>query len=134
MMAPQKLLCFAGFAALCLSLAACGRYTLTSVEAPPGKALATELPLRRAPQQIIVTENDINDRPYTALGDVSVTVRKITLFDNDPTRADVSYALQQKAAKMGADAVVFARYGALGFGAVSPGELEGNGRAIIFDR
>ena len=134
MMAPQKLICFIGLSTLCLSLAACGTWTTTSVEVPPGAATTSIMPQRSAPSQIVVTENDVTDRPYKSLGDISVTLRKFTILDHDPTHADVNAALQRKAAEMGADAIIFVRYGTVGFSGVSPGQLDGNGRAIAFEQ
>jgi hypothetical protein len=88
----------------------------------------------KAPSQIIVTESDIPDRPYVTLGDVSATVSKWTIFDHDPTREKVADALREKAAAMGADAVVLVRYGTVGIRATSWGELDGTGRAVSFKK
>ena len=86
----------------------------------------------KTPDQIILTDKDIIDRSYTSLGDVSVTVRKFTIFDSDPSKEKVDNALKEKAADMGADAVILVRYGTVGIGAFSWGQMDGNGRAIIF--
>ena len=116
------------------SLAGCGTYSTTSVKAPPGGAAVAKGPAAKLPADIIVTENDITDRHYKALGDVSATVRKVTIFDKDPTHEQLNVALQEKAAKMGADAVVLVRYGTVGIGFTSWGVLDGNGRAVVFDK
>jgi uncharacterized protein YbjQ (UPF0145 family) len=114
-----------------LVLAACGHWSTSSVERPataPGNLAPTSA------AQITVTENDITDRTYVSLGDISVTVRKATLFDSDPTRDKVNDALREEAAKLGADAVVLARYGTVGIGLVSWGQMDGQGRAVSFRR
>jgi uncharacterized protein YbjQ (UPF0145 family) len=120
--------------AAALLLAGCGTRTSTSVEpttgAAPAASVAAAAP--KASGDVVVTENDITDRPYRSLGDISVTVSKWTLFDADPTRSQVADALRAKAAKMGADAVVLVRYGTVGIGFTSWGELEGKGRAVVF--
>ncbi|WP_158743653.1 hypothetical protein [Acidisphaera sp. L21] len=81
---------------------------------------------------IIVTPNDITDRRYQALGDIHVTVSKTTVFNSDPTEAKVEEALREKAADLGANAVVFARYGAVTMTLTSYGAMEGAGRAVRF--
>ena len=122
------------------SLACCGTYATSSVQpvgAPaatfgPPKSAATVVPT--LPAQIIVTENDITDRPYKSLGDISVTVKKVTIFDHDPTREKVAEALREEAAKLGADAVVLVRYGTVGIGLTSWGIMDGQGRAVAFQK
>ena len=69
---------------------------------------------------------------YTSLGDVSVTVNKTTVFNKDPTREMVNDKLKEKAAELGADAVILVRYGEGGVSLLSWGSLEGKGRAIKY--
>ena len=127
------------FVLLCLAsvLTACGTRSSASVAPVLG---ATALPVEsvapapRQPADIIVTQDDITDRPYRALDDLSVTVAKWTIFDADPTPAKVDQALRAKAAKLGADAVILVRYGTVGIGAFTWGKLEGKGRAVVFTK
>jgi hypothetical protein len=84
--------------------------------------------------QIRVVEGDITDKPYKSLGDVSVTVNKVSIFNADPTREMVDQRLRAQAAKLGADAVIQVRYGTVGISPVSWGSLDGKGRAIAFDK
>lgn len=84
-------------------------------------------------QVVLLTENDITDRPYQVLQDLEVTVRKQTLFSPEPTREKVAEKLRRKAAALGADAVILVRYGTVGLGIIGWGELEGRGRAIKFE-
>lgn len=81
---------------------------------------------------IIITEGDITNRKYVTIGDVTVFVSKNTIFDVDPTREMVRSRLQETAGELGADAVVFARYGAVGVSVFSWGSMEGKGRAVRF--
>lgn len=101
-----------------------------------GAAGATTAPAAAAktPDKVIVTENDITDRPYRALGDIEVTVSKWTILDADPTKEKVAAALRETAAEMGADAVVLARYGTVGIGLGGWGQMDGNGRAVTFQK
>ncbi|MCP5114685.1 MAG: hypothetical protein GY953_27975, partial [bacterium] len=64
--------------------------------------------------------------------DLEVTVSKPGLLDSDPTPEMIDDALKEEAGKLGADAVVLVRYGTVGVGVWSWGELEGRGRAVQF--
>lgn len=82
--------------------------------------------------KILMIEGDFPDRKYSSLGDVTVTVNKLTAFHPAPTKEMVSQKLKEEAAKLGADAVIFVRYGTVGVSLLSYGSLEGKGRAIKF--
>lgn len=84
------------------------------------------------PTKIQITEGDISNRPYSVIGDISVTVNKTTIFHPDPTKALVAEQLREKAADLGADAVILVRYGTVGVALFSWGSLDGKGRAIKF--
>ena len=104
------------------SLAACGTYSSTQVK-PTGQTGsaasttvepgATETPQFKSnrpatdPATIVLTTSDITDRKYQAIGDIKVTVNKATIFDKDPTPALVDTRLREKAAEIGADAVIY---------------------------
>src|SRR5690348_15527031 len=107
-------------AALLVTLAACSA-------APPKDARPA-----KSPDQVVLTEGDITDRPYQIIKDVDVTVSKPNVFADDPTQAQVAAELKKRAAEMGADAVIFVRYGALGMGLFNWGEMKGRGRAVVF--
>ena len=117
-----------------LVLASCGTRSSSSVTPTLGAATAPAPgpAAAKSPGQVTVTEGDITDRPYMSLGDIEVTVKKWTIFDSDPTREKVAEALRGKAAELGADAVVLARYGTVGIGFMSWGQMDGQGRAVRF--
>lgn len=83
--------------------------------------------------KIQILEGDVADRPYKSLGDISVTVNKVSVFNADPTREMVNQRMRTEAAKLGADAVIHARYGTTGISALSWGSLDGKGRAIAYE-
>lgn len=118
-------------AVICMaaSLSACGHRSTADVVATSAAAGAVA---KRAPTSVMVTEDDITNKKYVSLGDVTVSVSKNTLFDSDPNRAMVKAKLQESAAELGADAVVLARYGAVGMTLWSYGSMEGKGRAVRF--
>jgi hypothetical protein len=122
---------------IALGLAACGTRTessITPASPVPGTAPNAVNAASKTPDQLILTEGDITDRAYRSLGDIDVTVKKWTIFDADPTRELVAAALKEKAAAMGADAVVLVRYGTVGIGFMSWGQMDGQGRAVAFQK
>lgn len=114
-----------------LWLAACSTYSSSSVT--PISSYESERAQPSNPTSILVMEGDITDRTYTVLGDIKVTVNKTTIFNKDPSPALVDEELREKAAKMGADAVILVRYGTVGVSMMSWGSLDGQGRAIKFN-
>jgi len=114
---------------LAVLLAGCGTWSTQSSRLAPG---VQPVAAKKAPAEIALSENDITDRPYRSLGDIKVTVHKTTIFDHDPTRAEVDDGLRARAVELGADAIVLVRYGTVGIGALSWGQMDGTGRAIVF--
>lgn len=113
-------------------LGGCATWSTSSVRnAAPDTAAAASAP-RLSPAQVAITDQDIVDRRYAALGDITVRVNKTTIFHPSPTPELVNDRLREKAAAMGADAVVLVRYGDVGISMMSWGTLEGKGRAIKF--
>lgn len=111
-------------------LAACADgWATTSVAPRPGASGRTVTPV----DKIQILEGDVTERPYKSLGDISVTVNKVSIFNADPTREMVNQRMRAEAAKLGADAVIHARYGTTGISALSWGSLDGKGRAIAYD-
>lgn len=123
-------------------LAACATYSSTTVNEPGVEKKSTldepaQVTSNRPatdPAAIILTQQDITDRAYEAIGDIKVTVNKTTLFHSDPTPAQVDERLRDKAADLGADAVILIRYGSVGVSAFSWGSLSGQGRAVYFKK
>jgi hypothetical protein len=120
---------------LTVVLSSCGTRSSTEVAAPTGASAPPAGKLAKTdPAALTLTDKDITDRKYHSLGDIKVTVSKNTIFDSDPTPAKVDEALREKAADMGADAVVLVRYGTVGVSFTSWGSLDGSGRAVVYDR
>jgi hypothetical protein len=78
-----------------------------------------------------LSENDITDQPYRVIGDVSVRVRKVGVIDRPPIKQKVQNALRNKAAGMGADAVIEVRADAGMLGGFG-GSVTGTGKAVQF--
>src|SRR5262249_14751389 len=115
---------------LSMLLLGCATWSTSSVDTSNRQALGTLKPTTS--EKVVVTEGDIADRPYVSLGDITVDVHKSSVYYPNPTRAHVNRKLQEKAAALGADAVIFVRYGEVGVTLLSMGSLEGKGRAIRF--
>ncbi len=118
------------FFAVMLVLSGCSTYSYSSVSTPDGATKASYEPTKA--EAIQITPFDIKDKKYEVIGDINAQANKPTAFHDDPTKADVNKELQEKAAEIGADAVIFVRYGEVGVGLMSWGVLEGKGRAIKF--
>lgn len=109
-----------------------GSHTSQTLEAEnPAAAQTASLP-KTSPDSILVTETDISSRPYSVIGDISVTFNKTTIFHPDPTKELVNMQLKEEAATLGADAVILVRYGTPGVSLFSWGSLDGKGRAFKF--
>ena len=137
--------------AMSFALAACNTYATTSVSKPGEKpsVSATEPDAAKAsvaipdvtsdrtptnPTNVVITKDDITDRPYEVIGDIKVTVSKTIIFNADPTPAMVDGRLKEKAGELGADAVILVRYGSVGVSFTSWGSLNGQGRAVFFTK
>ena len=79
-----------------------------------------------------VVAGDITGRPYRVLGIVAAEVRKATLFSPSPSQQHVYRELWERAERLGADAVINARYGNARVTGLSWGSRRSQGDAIKF--
>lgn len=79
-----------------------------------------------------VFPDDIADRPYDVVGEVKAGVRKATIFSNEASQAKIYKELWERAEKLGADAVINAKYGESHVTALSWGSTTATGTAIKF--
>lgn len=119
--------------ALTLSVTGCATWSTSSVDQSSSDLNFVSGP-KNNPAEIFVTEGDIHDRPYKSIADITVMVNKTTIMHPDPTKVQVIEKLQEKAAELGADAVVHARFGKTGMSLLSWGSLEGKGRAVKMEK
>ena len=115
-------------------LSGCATWSTSSVDNKnlPSEASTHEAVSKKEPSQIYLTDQDVVDREYKSLGDITVRVNKTTIFHPNPTRDMVNEKLQKEASELGADAVILIRYGDGGISLMSWGSLEGKGRAIKY--
>lgn len=76
---------------------------------------------------------DITDRPYTVIGEVNAGVRKATVFSKEASQEKIYKELWERAEKMGADAVINAKYGDSHISVMSWGKTNATGTAIKFN-
>lgn len=79
-----------------------------------------------------VFPNDITDRPYEVVGEVKAGVRKATIFSSEASQEKIYKELWERADKLGADAVINAKYGDSHVTALSWGSTSATGTAIKF--
>lgn len=113
------------------TLTGCATWSTSSVDGADKAAIATQTS-KKSPSDVRITDTDLPDTKYVPIGDITVTVNKTTIFHPDPTREMVNEKLKEKGAELGADAVLFVRYGNGGISMMSWGSLEGKGRAVRF--
>jgi uncharacterized protein YbjQ (UPF0145 family) len=121
-----KLVCLCAVAAL----SGCASWSTASVDRSDQQK--TQQSYATIPEHVKIVQGDIADRRYVSLGDITATVNKTTIFNANPTKEMVNAKLREQAAQLGADAVIFVRYGDGGISLMSWGSLEGKGRAIKY--
>lgn len=75
---------------------------------------------------------DITDRQYTVVGEVEAGVRKATVFSKEASQEKIYKELWERAEKLGADAVINAKYGDSHVSAFSWGKTNATGTAVKF--
>ena len=119
--------------AVCAILGGCVM-TGAAVHAVPsgGGTLPTKLAHAHNAGEILISEGDGPNRPYTIVGGVHAWARSTTGWSSNPTRADVDEALRASAFKVGADAVIQVHYQEARAGIWPRGKMTGEGYAIAF--
>ena len=79
-----------------------------------------------------VFPHDITDKPYKIVGVVTAGVRKATIFSKEPSQKKIYAEIWERGEKLGADAVIGAKYGDSHVTALSWGNTKAGGVAIKF--
>ncbi|MEH3103740.1 MAG: heavy metal-binding domain-containing protein [Sphingomonas phyllosphaerae] len=103
----------------------------------PGSASAKE---KEVKQYVVVNEDvgvpvfayDLTDRPYTVVGEVKAGVRKASVFSKEASQKKIYRELWERAEKLGADAVINAKYGDSHVSLTSWGKTNATGTAVKF--
>ena len=105
-------------------LSGCATYrTDSNIAAAPATAAASRA-------DVLILEG-MPDRKYKELGPVEVSVKKLTIFDPDPTKEQANEALIERARAIGADAVVKVTYQS-GVGFTTWGYIDAKGVGVKF--
>lgn len=75
---------------------------------------------------------DITDKPYKIVGVVTAGVRKATIFSKEPSQKKIYDEIWERGEKLGADAVIGAKYGDSHVTALSWGNTKAGGVAVKF--
>ena len=108
--------------------AACAPTAVLDVDLQHANA---RVPNQTLPQNVLVFDHDLDD-PYDVLADLQITLRQSSAFGEKPTRNEAVRILQDRAARIGAHALVLVDFGHQGMSWWSYNELQGHGRAIRF--
>lgn len=90
-------------------------------------------PTESAVVPIALFDHGLPARKFTDLGPIKVSVRKLTVFNANPTKEMADEALMQRARVLGADAVINVKY-EFGVGMTTWGYMDAAGQAIKFVR
>ena len=87
---------------------------------------ATGLPTN---SKVFIAEDSLPGRKYKEIGPIEVSIKKLTVFHDDPTKEQANIALSEKARAIGADAVVNTKYKS-GIGFTTWGYIDANGTGV----
>jgi uncharacterized protein YbjQ (UPF0145 family) len=117
------------------------RINLLAVVAVAAMAVATPAVAKKKDVTYVVVNeemgvpvfpHDITDKPYKIVGVVTAGVRKATIFSKEPSQQKIYNEIWERGEKLGADAVIGAKYGDSHITALSWGNTKAGGVAIKF--
>lgn len=118
----SKIIVFFGFISM-IMLSGCSPYRESS---NVDEDKATILP---EGTKVIISENNLPNRKYKEIGPVEVSIKKLHLFNADPTKEQANEALVRSAKKIGADAVINTKYDS-GVGFTTWGYIDAKGLGV----
>jgi hypothetical protein len=111
------------FAVVVAMTAGCATYrTDSNIESKPPDAATPSV-------KVLLTEDSLPGRKYTEIGPIEVSVKKLTVFDKDPTKEQANEALIEKARSIGANAVIKIAYTS-GVGFTTWGYMDAKGIGV----
>jgi hypothetical protein len=81
--------------------------------------------------KVLISEDSLPGRKYKVLGPIEVSVKKLTVFHADPTKAQANDALIASARSLGADGVISVTYKS-GIGFTTWGYIDASGIGVKF--
>ena len=79
--------------------------------------------------KVLISESALSNLKYKEIGPIEVSVKKLTIFHDDPTKEQANEALIEKAHVIGADAVINVIYKS-GIGLMTWGYIDANGTGV----
>ncbi len=108
-----------------MALSGCAAYrTDSNITSEPTSSVSSKA-------SVLILEG-VPDKKYKELGPIEVSVKKFTIFHNDPTKEQANKALIEKARIIGADAVIKVTYES-GIGFTTWGYIDAKGTGVKFD-
>jgi len=83
----------------------------------------------RTAKPVLLSEDSLPNRKYEVLGPIEISVKKLTVFHNDPTKEQANWALIEKARAIGANAVINVTYKS-GIGLMTWGYIDASGTGV----
>lgn len=103
-------------------LSGCATYrTDSNIASGPTSAVSSKA-------DVLITEG-VPDKKYKVIGPIEVSVKKLTIFHDDPTKEQANKALVEKARVIGADAVIKVTYES-GIGFTTWGYIDAKGTGV----
>ncbi len=96
---------------------------------PTDSNIATEPISAVSPKTNVLIFEGVPDKKYKELGPIEVSVKKLTVFHEDPTKEQANEALREKARVIGADAVIKVTYES-GVGFTTWGYIDAKGTGV----
>lgn len=106
-----------------------GQYAVANEGSTKPTVAAASAPVQ--PTQVQIFEG-VPTRAYTVLGELDISVNKLTAFHPSPTREAALTRLKEAAAKLGADAVINTNVGEIKVVPLSWGARQATGTAVKF--
>jgi hypothetical protein len=78
---------------------------------------------------VLISEDALPNRKYEEIGQINVSVKKLTIFHKNPTREQANGVLVEKAKAIGANAVVNVTYKS-GIGFTTWGYIDAQGTGV----
>lgn len=78
---------------------------------------------------VLLSEDSLPNRKYEVIGPIEISIKKLTAFHSDPTKAQANWALIEKAREIGANAVINIRYKS-GIGLMTWGYIDASGTGV----
>lgn len=79
--------------------------------------------------KVLIAEDALSNRKYKEIAPIEVSIKKLTVFHQDPTKVQANEALSEKALAIGADAVINVKYKS-GVGFTTWGYIDASGTGV----